>query len=190
MTRSYSVSNFGAKICNNSSEFENNSTEKNNETEKRTKLSLKTKLFFSVGHIYNDLCASIWFSYTLLFFKLHLECNYAGALLLLGQVADALATPFIGFESDRNDTSHWMCRYGKRKTWHLVGTLLVTISFPFIFNVCINCENASSVPKFVYYGAFIIFFQFGWAAVQVGHVSLITDLTKSSSERIELNAYR
>ncbi len=33
-------------------------------------------------------------------------------------------------------------------------------------------------------------FQFGWAAVQVGHVSLIIDLTPVSKERVELNAYR
>lgn len=36
------------------------------------------------------------------------------------QVADALATPFVGFHSDSND-NFWFCRYGRRKTWHLVG---------------------------------------------------------------------
>jgi Na+/melibiose symporter-like transporter len=108
----------------------------------------------------------------------------------LGQVADAIATPFVGFESDRNDTSHWLCRYGRRKTWHLIGTILVTISIPFIFNECIECENASETSKLLYYSAFIVMFQFGWAAVQVGHVSLIIDLTPISKERIELNSYR
>ena len=34
-----------------------------------SKLSLRTKIFYSLGHIYNDLTGSIWFSYTLLFFQ-------------------------------------------------------------------------------------------------------------------------
>jgi Na+/melibiose symporter-like transporter len=126
----------------------------------------------------------------LIFFQLQFKGNISGILILLGQVADAIATPFIGFESDRNNTSHWLCRYGKRKTWHLLGTVLVAISIPFIFNQCIECKNASETLKLVHYSTFIVIFQFGWAAVQVGHVSLITDLTPNSKERVELNAYR
>lgn len=41
-----------------------------------------------------------------------------GVLLLVGQVADALCTPLIGYESDRTAGCG---NYGKRKTWHLVG---------------------------------------------------------------------
>ena len=44
----------------------------------------------------------------------------AGNILLVGQIADGIATPFVGFESDNLNVS---CRYGKRKTWHLVGKL-------------------------------------------------------------------
>ncbi|CAG2163012.1 unnamed protein product [Oppiella nova] len=45
------------------------------------------------------------------------------------------------------------------------------------------------MSQIIYYGFFIVIFQFGWAAVQVGHVSLITDLTQNTKERVELNAY-
>ena len=38
---------------------------------------------------------------------------FVGAIMLVGQVADALATPFTGRESDKSAA---MCgRYGKRK---------------------------------------------------------------------------
>jgi Na+/melibiose symporter-like transporter len=60
--------------------------------------------------------------------------------MLLGQVADAISTIFIGFESDRTKTG--LLGYGRRKTWHLVGVISVLISFPFMFNLCITCENA------------------------------------------------
>lgn len=52
------------------------------------------------------------------------------------------------------------------------------------------CSVAEQWEKFYYYSIFIILFQFGWASVQVAHLSLITDLTEISSERVELNAFR
>lgn len=143
------------------------------------------------------------------------ENETAGLLMLVGQVADGIATPFIGIECDKK-FEWWMCKYGRRKTWHLVGTLCVLIrcvlvihllthsecdilkpnvaclscSFPFVFHLCIFCENSPETSQIVYYSAFIIIFQFGWAAVQISHLSLIPDLTPISSERVELNALR
>ena len=35
-----------------------------------------------------------------------------------------------------------VCRkYGARKTWHLLGTVCVLVSFPFIFLPCIGCRS-------------------------------------------------
>lgn len=154
-------------------------------------LSLPQRLAFSVGHVFNDLCAGFWFTYLLIFMKLvnGFESSTAGTLMLVGQVADGIATPFIGIECDRS-FDWWFCRYGRRKTWHLVGTLCVLLSFPFIFHLCIYCDNSPQTSQMVYYSAFIIIFQFGWAAVQISHLSLIPDLTPVSSERVELNAWR
>ncbi|GIZ05387.1 major facilitator superfamily domain-containing protein 12 [Caerostris extrusa] len=149
------------------------------------------RVAYSFGHILNDLCASMWFSYLLMFQHniLQLSNNIAGYLMLLGQIADAMSTPFVGYESDQpNDW--WLCKYGRRKAWHLVGTLCVALSFPFLFMDCIGCSNSTQDAKFLYYGAFIVIFQFGWAAVQVSHLSLIPDLTPLSCERVELNSYR
>lgn len=82
-------------------------------------LSLATRLSFAVGHFLNDLCASMWFTYLLLF--LHSVRGYssrgAGLLLLLGQVADGLCTPLVGYEADRAAC----VRCGPRKAWHLAG---------------------------------------------------------------------
>ena len=152
-------------------------------------LNWKTKLAYASGHVYNDLCASIWFSYTLLYFKLSFDDATAGLLLLFGQAADALATPLIGYLSDKQVGI--VRAYGRRKIWHLIGSVLVTCSFPLIFNSCILCsKSVASIEKFSYYALFIGLFQVGWAAVQVAHLSLITDLSDSSNERVELNALR
>jgi hypothetical protein len=36
-------------------------------------------------------------------------------------------------------------KYGARKTWHLLGSVLVALSFPFIFLPCLGCRFV--VPK-------------------------------------------
>ena len=69
----------------------------------RTKLKWTTRLAFSVGHVLNDLCASMWFTYLLVFFHLVLrfDNSLSGVVLLIGQIADGIATPFVGLEVGR-----------------------------------------------------------------------------------------
>ncbi|CAF1445090.1 unnamed protein product, partial [Didymodactylos carnosus] len=79
------------------------------------------KFSYSVGHVLNDLCASMWFSYLLVFYHriVKFSNSSAGYLLLIGQVADAISTTFVGFESDRTVSGFF--NYGNRKSWHLIG---------------------------------------------------------------------
>lgn len=83
-------------------------------------LSLLKRLSYAVGHFLNDLCASMWFTYLLVYYHsvLGFQNSYAGVLLLVGQIADGVCTPLIGYESDR---AAGCGSYGKRKTWHLIG---------------------------------------------------------------------
>ncbi|XP_031839204.1 major facilitator superfamily domain-containing protein 12 [Nomia melanderi] len=160
-------------------------------TEIVQRLPLSLKLAYGIGHILNDICASMWFTYLLVFFHLVLEfsATLAGIILLIGQIADAVATPFVGFHSDNHD-EFWLCKYGRRKTWHLIGTLCVLFAFPFIFLPCIECKTADHWAQLIYYAAFVIIFQFGWAAVQISHLSLVPELTPTEYERTELIAIR
>ncbi|KAM9174213.1 major facilitator superfamily domain-containing protein 12 isoform 1-T1 [Mergus octosetaceus] len=153
-------------------------------------LPLRARLSFAAGHFLNDLCASLWFTYLLLY--LHAVLGYshrlAGGLLLAGQVADGLCTPLLGYEADR---SAGCGRYGRRKSWHLAGTTCVLVSFPFIFSPCLGCkENTPQWAAFIYYLPFIVIFQFGWAATQISHLSLIPELVTSDHEKVELTAFR
>ncbi|KAM6918299.1 major facilitator superfamily domain-containing protein 12-like [Xenentodon cancila] len=148
------------------------------------------RLSYAVGHFLNDLCASMWFTYLLVFYHsvLGFRNTNAGVLLLVGQIADAVCTPLIGYESDQTPGCG---NYGKRKTWHLVGTLSVVLSFSFIFNQCLGCD--SHTPQWaslIYFVPFIIVFQFGWAATQISHLSLIPELVTCEHAKVELTAYR
>lgn len=102
------------------------------------------------------------------------DSTSSGLLLLIGQIADGVATPLVGLESDRNIET--CTAYGKRKTWHLIGTFLSLSTFPFIFQRCYGGEHATKNALFFYYSMLIIIFQFAWAAIQINHMSMATDL--------------
>lgn len=91
----------------------------------KSSLSALNKLGFGFGHIYNDLCAGVWFSYTLLFMQgaLLLPGPEAGAFMMLGQVGDALATPIVGYYADK---------FGTKQKWHVFG------EFFFFFGNCFH----------------------------------------------------
>ncbi|XP_040273796.1 major facilitator superfamily domain-containing protein 12 isoform X2 [Bufo bufo] len=153
-------------------------------------LHLCQKLSYATGHYLNDLCASMWFTYFLVYFHsvLGFDSFYAGLLLLVGQIADGISTPLVGYESDRHAGFR---SYGRRKSCHLIGTLSVIVSFPFIFNPCLGCtENTPQWVGLIYFIPFIIIFQFGWAATQISHLALIPDLAKNEHDKVELTAFR
>lgn len=155
-------------------------------------LNLSKKIGYGLGHVLNDLCASMWFTYLLLFFHqvLDFNNNYSGVILLVGQIADGISTTLVGGLMDKPDY-FWLCRrYGQKKSWHLIGTLCVLISFPFIFLPCIGCEGSDEWAQLIYYSAFAVIFQFGWASVQISHLALIPSLTDCQNERTGLTALR
>ncbi|KAJ6215864.1 hypothetical protein RDWZM_010364 [Blomia tropicalis] len=153
-------------------------------------LSMKTKLGYSLGHVFNDMTVSIWFSYTLLFFQNRLPGGMAGILILLGQISDALASPVIGYISDRYAHRWPFNRFGRRKVWHMLGVACNLFIVPLVYNRCMLGDGQAQSIQFIYYSILVIIFQAAWAVTQVTHVALVNDLTDKQSERIELNSYR
>lgn len=144
------------------------------------KITTSTKLAYALGHVFNDLAAAMWFSYTLIYLQrvALLKPVVAGALLLLGQIIDAIATPVFGFLVDH---------YCKKKIWHVFGSVMVTLSFPIIFG---GFANSSPTTAMFLYVTSITIFQTGWAAVQISHLSMIPSLTNSLLARADLTAIR
>lgn len=87
----------------------------------KSTLSFLQKIGFGLGHVYNDLCAGVWFSYTLLFMQgaLQMPGAEAGALVMIGQVGDAIATPIIGILADK---------FGTKRKWHIAGNIAQQLS--------------------------------------------------------------
>uniref|UniRef100_A0A7S3D9W1 Major facilitator superfamily domain-containing protein 12-like n=1 Tax=Palpitomonas bilix TaxID=652834 RepID=A0A7S3D9W1_9EUKA len=152
---------------------------------------------YGVGHAANDLFASCWFSYLLVYLiKVRgLDTTYAGIVMLVGQIADGISTPLVGLFSDKTKT-----KLGKRRTWVLIGSCLTFTSFIFIFNECFLCDAFSGGCEegtqrhlqlaTTYYSLLTLPFQFGWASVQINHLALVPELTTDQHKRLLLNSIR
>lgn len=143
---------------------------------------------YAVGHIQNDMCMSMWYTYLLLYYKevIGLPPINAANLLLLGQLCDGLATPIVGMYSDKINVKF----YTKRKFLHLVGTICVTLSFPFIFRpASINAEP-TDLAYTIWYIPFICIFQIAWGAIQISHLSLVPELTEVDTDKHALVSMR
>lgn len=94
--------------------------------EMESTMSFLQKIGYGLGHVFNDLCAGVWFSYTLLFMQgaLQMSGTVAGILVMLGQVGDALATPIVGILTDK---------YSTKRMWHIAGNLIDFLSIDRIF---------------------------------------------------------
>ena len=53
-----------------------------------------------------------------------------------------------------------------------------------------KCKNEGDIAVTAYYSAFVILFQFGWATVQISHLSMIPDITSNENSRMALTSIR
>ncbi|CDY23426.1 BnaC04g49540D [Brassica napus] len=141
--------------------------------------------YYGVGHMLNDITASCWFTYLLLFLtQIGLSPRDAAIVMLSGQVADGFATVFVGELIDR---------FGHFKIWHTAGSLLVAISFSSVFGGCLPCtilHSNSLTLETLSYSMFAAIFNIGWAATQVSHMAMVNYITLNSTSRVALTSSR
>ena len=94
------------------------------------------KLSFSGGHILNDMAASLWFTYLLVYLEstLYLSPSSSGIVMLSGQIADGLATPLMGLLSDSLHGRYYTVplldiKCCCRTFIHFISTIFVAVCF-------------------------------------------------------------
>eukprot|EP00300_Choanocystis_sp_HF-7_P030537 c39395_g1_i1.p1 GENE.c39395_g1_i1~~c39395_g1_i1.p1 ORF type:complete len:504 (+),score=85.64 c39395_g1_i1:65-1576(+) len=155
-------------------------------------VSMFFSISYGIGHHLNDLCAACWFTYLLIYLEsddVGLSQSAAGTVLLAGQVADALATPVTGLLSDATPEG---CQsralgLGRRKLWHLLGTLLSAACFWVMFG---GWQPFSGTKRTIFLAASASIFNVGWAAVQVAHLALVPELNSCDVARTHLQSSR
>eukprot|EP01018_Ginkgo_biloba_P021025 Gb_40275 [translate_table: standard] len=140
---------------------------------------------YGIGHMLNDLTSACWFTYLLLFLTdIGLTPRDAAIVMLSGQVADGVATIFVGELIDR---------FGHFKLWHGGGSVLVAVSFSSVFGGCLVCTilgTDSITVSTIGYSMFAAIFNIGWAATQVSHMAIVNCITANSTSRVSLTSCR
>jgi Na+/melibiose symporter-like transporter len=158
----------------------------------KVSLPFKQRVCFSLGHVFSDLCCIVWSTYLLIYFNkvVGLSSSNVGYLFVIAQSADALLTPFIEIGIDRI-SPRILPSYGRKKIWHLFGTVLVFLSWPLIFSSCLVCyEDSAPSTKFCYYSVVVVVLHVGWSIIRISHLSLMPDIVQRHDEVAELNAIR
>lgn len=100
-----------------------------------------------MGHFINDMTATCWFNYLLFFLTEVVNTSAAPYAILAGQLADGIATPIVGFLSDKTKTKIGKFdKYeGQRKPWYIGGFVLVVLAFLPTFQNFSNFSDNTSM---------------------------------------------
>ena len=153
------------------------------------KLSLKTKLSYGVGDMGAGITATIE-SFVFLIFLTNvagLSPGWAGFVLLVGRIWDAVNDPVVGVLSDRT-----RFRWGRRHTWMLFGSIPFGVTFFLLWIVPQFSSNpeTNEIWLVVYYSLMFVLFDTAYTAVNLPYTSLTPELTQDYDERTNLNSYR
>jgi oligogalacturonide transporter len=111
-----------------------------------------------------------------------LEPIYAGAVIMVGKMWDAISDPVMGLISDNTRS-----KYGRRRVYFLVGILPVLISFALLwYPVGIQSEFA----KFMYYLLVYLLFNTVFTLVMVPYNTLAAEMASDYTVRSKMTGVR
>ena len=158
------------------------------------KTPLRQKLSCAAGHVLNDLFIQMAVSFQLVYYikVAGLPGGQAGWIMLVALVATAFAAPLAGYCSDRIAIPLISRAVGKRKAWHLIGVILMTIFFPLLFTRCLICHDTSPQwVKLAYYMTIVTLINStAFPNLDIGHLSIISVVAKNHEESVELYVLR
>ena len=146
------------------------------------------RLACGLGHTLNDLTTQLLFSFRLVLFMnvLGLSAENAGWLVLQKQLVHVVMAPICAMLVDRVYIPLVSRKYGKKKSWHLIGTFLQTVFIPLFF-----ADNGQTEQMMlIYFGILNVILGFGDSMLDISHLSLISVVAKDQIEAVELSALR
>ena len=148
-----------------------------------SKLPVKEKLAWGGGEVgnrygengINDV------SNTIYGFILGLSPDLIGIVLTVVRLWDAITDPIMGALSD-----NWKGKSGRRKPFILLGSILMTITYPLVW---MASPDWSDNAKFIYFLCFAIIFFTCYTIYSVAYRALGAELTPDYEERITVRVY-
>lgn len=161
-------------------------------TRKRTHII--QQFSFGVGHVINDVTRLLMISFRLVFLMkvVRMSASNTGWIILFSRVTNAaIFRPMAGYLCDKVSIPVLSRRHGKKKSWHLIGTVLQVVSMPLLFSNCLVCSSEPSQWELIaYYGTINTL---GWISIiliETAHLSLIPFIAKDQKEAVKLNGLR
>jgi len=148
------------------------------------KIKLSTRLIYGTGDFYGGASVTI-ISMLFLFFLtdvVGLRAIYAGIVIFIGRMIDAVTDPLMGNISDKT-RSQW----GRRNPYFLFFAIPVGVSFGLLW---MKVGFAKQILSFVYYTAAYSLFSIVFTAVMVPYAALAPELTTDYNERTALISTR
>lgn len=152
------------------------------ETTKK-KLSNYLKVSYGLADVGFNFMVTMSNAYLLMFFTdvALMDAAVVGTLMMVGRILDSISPPIIGGMIEKSNM-----RWGKYRSWILIGTPLV-----FVFNLIIFTELPFAMPlkailSCIVYALFCI----STNIVYTGYTSLNSSLTDDPKERLQLSMAR
>lgn len=80
-------------------------------------------------------------------------------------------------------------KFNKQKPF-ILGSLIVLVTSGLLFAICPMCDVWPSWWKVVYMGLIIGLSQVGWPFVQISHLSIIPEMTRTQKDRNQLSSLK
>jgi GPH family glycoside/pentoside/hexuronide:cation symporter len=148
-----------------------------------TKLPLLTKLTYALPAFSLAVIGIPVYVYMPKFYTdvIGLNIAFIGGILLAARIFDAITDPAIGLLSDRT-----MSRFGRRRPWIAIGSILTAAAVLFLFNP----PEGLSINLNIWFGVSVFMLFLFWTVVVVPYESLGPELTFSYNDRNSLFSFR
>ena len=153
----------------------------------------KERYSCAVGNVFNDLYSQLIFSFLIIFLMkvVELSASQAGMMILIAQISDAWMSLITGYLGDNVNVPFLSNKIGRRKSWHLLATFLMTICVPLLFNKCFLCDGRDqSWLPLVYFGFFSALVKICFNMVEINHLAFVTNVAAKVSEFTVIVAMR
>ncbi|WP_208678118.1 MFS transporter [Synechococcus elongatus] len=147
-------------------------------------LDLRTKLSFGVGDFGTAVMANLQVFFLLFFLTTvaGLDAAWAGSILMIGKVWDAVNDPLIGWLSDRTNSRNW----GRRYPWMIWAA--IPLGLTFYLQWIVPTQNPTWL--FIFYVVVALLFNSFYTAVNLPYTALTPELTQDYDDRTKLNSFR
>lgn len=158
--------------------------------EKEEEVDMKTKIGFGFGHVLNDISSGSNAGYALLFFTTVIRISnvHAGLIFMIANIADAFGVVAAGLIIDLDIKCRIYDLYGKLKSWHLVGSICLLVTYILLYLPPLSIEVEELITA--YYTSIYVIQSLGYSTIAIAYNSIISKLATSEKDQVTMSTIK